>query len=323
MKDGWLAAFAPATIANFGSGFDAFAAAVRRAGARTGSSRALGDIVAARRTKRTGVRIVAITGDGGRLPASASRNCAAVAAAAVLRRARAPFGLDLVLDKGLPLSSGLGSSAASAAAGASAAALAVSGTLGAKQDLLAPALDGEHIADGSWHGDNVFASLLGGGVIVVATRQCEVVRLKTPARLRLVAVHPAFELPTRRARAALPANVPLLDAAAQVAQFGALVAAWTRGDAEGIGRGLADRLAVPYRARLLPGYTSVVRAAEKAGAFGVTFAGAGPTVLAIAPRGDEEKIGRAIRNAFKSAGLASETWVCAVDDRGARKVEAP
>jgi homoserine kinase len=320
-RAGWTAAFAPATIANFGSGFDAFAAAVCSVEPRRGAGERLaplGDVVRVRRTKQPGVRVTAILGDGGRLPRSAARNCAAAAAAAVLRRTRARFGLELVIEKGLPLASGLGSSAASAAAGAFAASLVSEREL-TKRDLIDPSLAGEHIADGSWHGDNVWASLFGGGVVVVTTRPPELVPLPAPRGLRLVAVHPECELPTRRARAVLPRAVPLGEATSQAGRFGALVAAWPRGDRERIGRSLHDAFAAPRRASLVPGYREAREAALAAGAFGFAFAGAGPSVLAVTPSGEEQSVGEAIRKAFRRKGLGSSLLVCAIDPRGARR----
>ncbi|HQR68840.1 MAG TPA: homoserine kinase, partial [Thermoanaerobaculia bacterium] len=144
--------FAPASVANFGVGFDALGLALDGPG----------DVVTARLVGTPGVRLTAIDGDGGRLPREARRNTAGVAALAVLEEfaGRGRFGIELTLTKGLPLASGLGSSAASAAAGAYAAALLLDVT--DRSNLLRAALAGEHAADGSWHGDNVFASLLGG-----------------------------------------------------------------------------------------------------------------------------------------------------------------
>lgn len=323
MSSDWLSAFAPASAANFGSGFDAFAAALASVERTKGSERTvpLGDVVRVRRAKRRGVRVVAVSGDGGKLPRAATRNTAAVAAAALLRECGAPFGLDLELVKGLPLSSGLGSSAASAAAGAFAAALAC-GIAADKVPLVGPALAGEHVADGSWHGDNVWASLLGGGVVVISTRPAEILPLPAPRGLRLLVVHPAFELSTRRARAVLRPLVPLGDAAAQAGRFGSLVAAWISGDRELLGAALEDRLAEPFRAPLVPGYVAARRAALAAGAFGVTFSGAGPSLLAVTPDGDEEKVGRAITAAFARGGLAATTLVAAVDRAGARAASA-
>ena len=154
-----VSVFAPASVANFGVGFDVLGAALDGPG----------DIVTARLSPTPGVCVLAITGDGGRLPRDPRRNTAAVAAAAVLAECGGGWrgrgrGIELSLEKGLPLSSGLGSSAASAAAGALAAGLLLGVT--DRRDLLRAALMGEHAADGSWHGDNVFASLLGGFVLV-------------------------------------------------------------------------------------------------------------------------------------------------------------
>lgn len=323
-KKGWIRSFAPATIANFGSGFDTFAAALCAIEPR-GRSRTirapLGDCVSVRRTKTPGVRVVSIEGDGGRLPKRASLNCASAAASAVLKAHRARFGLDLVLEKGLPLSSGLGSSAASAAAGAFAASLAIDrGAITGKTALLAPALDGEHVADGAWHGDNVWASLMGGGLIVLSNRPPEIVAVETPRSLTWAIVHPDFELSTRRSRAVLPRRVELADAVHQAARFAAFVRAWQTGDREGIGAGLEDRLAVPRRARLVPGFEAVRRAVMRAGGHGMTLAGAGPSILIVTSEGRERSVGEAAREAFQRAGLSSTLLVCAVDVGGARQV---
>jgi len=103
-----VTAFAPATVANLGPGFDILGLALQGPG----------DTVTARRTLARGVRIAAIEGDEGRLTLDPLRNTAAVAAAATLRAAGLDFGVELILRKGLPVGSGLGSSAASAAAAA-------------------------------------------------------------------------------------------------------------------------------------------------------------------------------------------------------------
>ena len=114
---GTCTAFAPATVANLGPGFDVLGLAVAGAG----------DTVTARAVSTPGVRVLRITGDGGALPLSADANTAAIAARATLRRAGVEQGIELVLEKGLPIGSGLGSSAASAAA----AAFAVNQLIGA------------------------------------------------------------------------------------------------------------------------------------------------------------------------------------------------
>ena len=199
-----VSVFAPASVANFGVGFDALGAALDGPG----------DVVTATLCEKPGVRIVSVEGDGGRLPREARRNTAAVAARAVLEEFAGPgrFGLELSIVKGLPLASGLGSSAASAAAGAYAAALLLG--VEDRRKLLRAVLLAEHAADGAWHGDNVFPALLGGIQLVPSSdpsRRLAPVALSTPPRLRLVLVCPELELPTRESRRILPRRVSLHD----------------------------------------------------------------------------------------------------------------
>ncbi len=96
-----------------------------------------------------------------RIPCDPARNTAALAAAEVLRRARgAGVGLELRVEKGLPLSGGLGGSAASAVAGAFAANALLGRPLDAEA-LLRCALEAEAVVAGR-HPDNAAPSLLGG-----------------------------------------------------------------------------------------------------------------------------------------------------------------
>jgi homoserine kinase len=311
-----VSVFAPASVANFGVGFDVLGAALDGPG----------DVVTARLSATPGVRLLGITGDGGRLPLDARRNTAAVAAARVLAefggRGRAK-GIDLSLEKGLPLSSGLGSSAASAAAGAFAAGLLLGAT--DRESLLRAALIGEHAADGSWHGDNVFASLLGGMVLVPSSDPggpLAPVPLRVPTRLRLVLVHPALELPTRRARAVLPKTLSMASHTAHAGALARLVLALSSGDLAAAGACLlADRLVDPRRLPLVPGGRAVLDALLRAGAHGACLAGAGPALVALTDASaDTARMGRAAVAAWKKSGVASTARVHRLDRRGARRV---
>lgn len=311
-----ISVFAPASVANFGVGFDVLGAALDGPG----------DVVRARLTDKPGVRLLSVTGDAGRLSRSARRNTAAVAAAAVLEAAgERRRGLELTLEKGLPLSSGMGSSAASAAAGALAAGLLIG--VKDRAALLRPALLGEHVADGSWHGDNVFASLLGGLVLVPSSDPegaLDPVRLRVPSRLRLVLVHPGLELETRRARGVVPRSVPMPVHSANAASLAAFVAALAAGDLARAGRALLeDRLVDPARLPLIPGGRAVLDAMLGAGAFGVCLAGAGPSLLALAELGPgAARIARAAEAAWRRAGIGARASVHRLDARGARRVRS-
>ena len=311
-----ISVFAPASVANFGVGYDVLGAALEGPG----------DVVRARLTEKPGVRLLGISGDGGRLPRSARRNTAAAAAAAVLEAAgERRHGVELTLEKGLPLSSGMGSSAASAAAGALAAGLLVGMT--DRAALLRPALLGEHVADGGWHGDNVFASLLGGLVLVPSSDPegpLAPVRLRAPARFRLVLVHPALELETRRARGVVPRKVPMAVHSAHAASLAGFVAALADGDLARAGRALLeDRLVDPARLPLIPGGRAVLDAMLAAGAYGVCLAGAGPSLLALTEDGTPAaRIARAAEAAWRRTGVAAHASIHRLDTRGARRVRS-
>ena len=309
-----VSVFAPASVANFGVGFDVLGAALDGPG----------DVVRARLSGTPGVRLLGIAGDDGRLARAGRRNTAAVAASEVLMLAgEKRRGIDLTLEKGLPLSSGMGSSAASAAAGALAAGLLLG--IHDRAALLRPALLGEHVADGSWHGDNVFSSLLGGLVLVPSSDPdgpLAPVSLRAPSRLRLVLVHPALELPTRRARGVVPRTVRMAVHTAHAASLAAFVAALAGGDLARAGQALGeDRLVDPARLPLIPGGRAVVGAMLRAGAFGACIAGAGPSLLALTDAGSgAERIARAAEAAWRRAGVEAHGTVHRLDLLGARRV---
>ena len=312
-----ISVFAPASVANFGVGFDVLGAALDGPG----------DTLTARLSRTPGVRVVSISGDGGRLPRDPRLNTAAVSAAAVLAEfggrsgAGRRFGLELSLEKGLPLSSGLGSSAASAAAGAYAAGL----LLGVKdrRELLGAALEGERAADGSWHGDNVFAALLGGFVLVPSSDPAGTlapVSLRVPARIRIVVVVPGLELLTRRSRGVLPRAIPMGEHTAHAGAFARLVLALSSGDLVAAGACLlADRLVDPKRLPLVRGGRAALDALLDAGAYGACLAGAGPSLVGLTEESrDAERIGRAAVAAWKRAGVPARAGVHRIDRRGAR-----
>jgi homoserine kinase len=168
--------FAPGSVSNLGPGFDCLGAAV------TGK----GDMVLARRAPQAGVRVLSVSDP--RVPLEADRNTAAVAAAAVLRRVPGA-GLELSIEKGLPLAGGLGGSAASAVAGALAAG-ALYGLGLPREALLGAALEAEERVAGR-HADNVAPCLWGGLVLVLGLDPPVIVQRPVHASLRIVLLTPA------------------------------------------------------------------------------------------------------------------------------------
>ncbi|PIA41600.1 hypothetical protein AQUCO_02200207v1 [Aquilegia coerulea] len=233
------------------------------------------------------------------------------------------IGLSLILDKGLPLGSGLGSSAASAAA----AAVAVNEMFGGRlsvSDLVLAGLDSEAKVSG-YHADNVAPAIMGGFVLIRSYDPLELIQLKFPFEkdLFFVLVSPEFEAPTKEMRKAVAKEISLKDHTWNSSQAGALVAAVLQGDLSLFGKAMSsDKIVEPARAPLIPGMQGVKRAALEAGAFGCTISGAGPTVVAVID--DEEKgkeIGSTMVEAFfKEGNLKASATVRSLDRVGARLV---
>ncbi|MGH2487839.1 MAG: homoserine kinase, partial [Ktedonobacterales bacterium] len=256
-------AFAPATVANVSAGLDIFGFAVD----------APGDVVVARLCDAPSVSIAAITGDDGRLPREAIANTAGAAALALLDHLRPGCGVELEVHKRMPLGSGLGSSAASAVA----AVVAVNALFGdrlSRRELLPFALAGECVSCGFTHADNVAPSLLGGFVLIRDTDSLDTVQLPAPSALCCALIHPHIEVRTADARALLPREISLRDGVKQWGNAAGLVAGLLLGDFALIGRSLHDVVAEPARARLIPGFAAVKRAALDAGALGCGISGA-------------------------------------------------
>jgi homoserine kinase len=180
-------------------------------------------------------------------------------------------GITFRLRSEIPLARGLGSSAAAIVAGLVAAdhlfELALS-----REELLARATEIEG------HPDNVAAAIY-GGFVVCAAGDAFAARFDPPEGLEGIVVIPAEEVSTRRAREAIPAEVPLADAVANVSAAALLVLGLRSADLDLVGRGLHDRLHQPRRRELYPRSMEIVDAAAELGALGATISGAGPTVL--------------------------------------------
>lgn len=303
--------FAPASVANLGPGFDVLGVAVD----------GLGDWVTARILPRPGVVIEAIEGDDGRLSLDPTCNTCGIAAAEALKLIGMPeIGIGLRVRKGLPLGSGLGSSGASAAASAWAANVLLGQPL-SKNDLLHACLVAEAGVSG-WHADNVGPSLFGGFVLVRSYDPLDVIELPTPYGLTFVLVTPDFELPTREARAAVPATLSIKQHIANSGNLAALIAALFGGSPMLLGRAMQDAIVEPARAPLIPGFAQVKAAALAAGALACSISGAGPTLFALTDdSAHAHLIASAMQASFREhASLSSRAHVARVDDAGARLV---
>lgn len=313
-----VSVFAPATVANVGSAFDVLGLALE----------APGDTATIRRTPEPGIRIADISGDGGRLPRDTEKNTAGVSVAALLTHLKksdfhsyAPVGMDIFLEKGLPIGSGLGSSSASTVA-AVVAANELLGSPLSRQELLPFAMEGERIACGAEHADNVAPCLLGGFVLIRSYKPLDIITLPSPRDIWLAIISPALELCTSDARRVLKRSVTLESAVSQWGNVAALVAGIYKNDITLMGRALEDTIIEPERAALIPGYQAAKDAALATGAAGCSISGSGPSLFALCHSEQRaHDANKAMEQAFSAAGISSKQYVSRVNQTGARVME--
>ncbi|HUX72608.1 MAG TPA: homoserine kinase [Steroidobacteraceae bacterium] len=306
-----VTAFAPATVANVGIGFDILGHTVE----------AIGDRVRVRRIDEPTVRIRSIVGSAETLPATAEKNTAGRAVQALQAALGLAYGFELDIEKGIPLASGLGGSAASAVAAVVAANALLAQPL-PPLELLKYAMQGELVASGSVHLDNIAPSLFGGLILTVGIDQPRVKRIPVPAALRCVLVHPHMLLGTREARAMLKSDVSRSDFVWQTANLAGFISGCYSDDLDMIRDSFNDVIIEPQRNSLIPGFQDVKRGAMSAGALGCSISGAGPTVFAWSEIQYAEAVRGAMVAAFSEHGLRSDHWISTIENYGARVVKA-
>lgn len=288
----------PATLANFGPAFDAFAVAIT-----------LYNEVTVEVSDRAQVEV---RGEGeGHLPAG-DTNLVHRAAAEVARRTEPSAAFSIQCHNRIPIGRGLGSSAAAIVGGAVAA-----------NELLGHPLSQDEVLTTAWHieghPDNVSAALLGGGILTCAVDgRLSWTRVTPTWAAALVVAVPEFAVPTAVARAALPERVPLKDAAANVSRTAWLVTSFLTGRTDLLPTAMEDFLHQPYRKPLVPGVDRVFAAARAGGAYAAALCGSGPSVVAVAPPEAASVVGQRMTEAFADAGSKATFLVVEIDLQGAK-----
>jgi len=296
--------FTPASVANVSCGFDVLGFCLDP----------VGDDMIIRKSAEKGIRITKITGQD--LPLDVHQNVAGVAAMALLEAHPSEYGFEIEINKRIKAGSGIGSSAASSAG----AVFGINHLLGSpytKHELINFAMQGEKLASGSAHADNVSPVLLGGFTLVRSIAPMDVIKLPTPKELVAVIIHPKIELKTSHARAILKKTVTLKSAIQQWGNLGALVSGLYSDDYDLISRSLVDEIIEPYRAMLIPEFAKLKEASMNAGALGCGISGSGPSVYALT-KGFEnaENMGLAMRKVMQKLGIDFEVHVSKINEEG-------
>ena len=305
-----VTAFAPASIGNAGVGFDMLGLALA----------GVGDRVSVRRSDAPGVNILEVRGLDGEihpyLSTEVDHNTASIAAMALWQAHGDSSGIEMIVRKGVPLQSGMGSSAASAVAAAVATNALLPQPL-AHAELLPFALEGEAYASGGKHADNVAPSLIGGLVLCPMVLWPKVVELPTPTGISSVLVHPEMQIHTGHSRKGLAKRYSMEQWLAQQGYLAGFIAGCAADDLDLIGKSLHDVIIEPQRAAAVTCFDAVKEAAMQAGVLGAFIAGSGPSIFALCQDSDASNVAMAMEEACRTAGLECQAWVSPMTAPGA------
>ncbi|WP_299897062.1 homoserine kinase [uncultured Aquimarina sp.] len=301
--------FAPATVANLSCGFDVLGCCLDT----------VGDEMIVSLSSEPGVRITKIKGAD--LPLETDKNVAGVAVKALLETYEKNIGVDIEIYKNIKAGSGIGSSAASSAGAVWAVNYLLDNPF-SPHKLVEFAMEGEKLASGNAHADNVAPALLGGFTLVRSYDPLDVIKLHTPKDLVMTVIHPQIEVKTSDARSVIKQKVTLKQAIHQWGNVGGLVSGLFTEDYDLIGRSLEDVIIEPMRSILIPEFNNVKNAAIQNGALGCGISGSGPSIFALSKGMDTaKKVADAIREVYATTGLDFDIHISKINSAGIKILE--
>ncbi len=283
---------APATIANFGPGFDIFALALKRPF----------DIIQIQENQ-SGAITINITGESEPLPLDPKKNSAGVAAAAYFKASGRRAGCRIEIQKHIKARAGLGTSGASAAAAVYGLNKIFNDNLDDNQ-LIDIARQGEIASGSTAHADNAAGCLLGGFILIKNYSPLLIKKIKTPVIPFVLCAMKKKHLTTR---GNIPSSFALDQMTGQMSAAAAVIHAIMTGDLKEIGQAVnADFVSEPVRAQDIPGYYQLKKDIIDAGAYGCNISGGGSTVFAICPDKIRDKISRVMQDYLQKFQLEGE-----------------
>jgi homoserine kinase len=297
---------APATIANFGPGFDIFALALKRPV----------DTLKIRLNQTSSITIK-VTGRSEVIPTTAEKNTAGLAAIHFFQKIAAPAGAEIEIIKEMTVGAGLGSSAASAAASVYGLNKLLKANL-TNNEIIEIASRGEVASGGTHHADNVAGCLLGGFVFVRNHQPLDVVKIDAPEIPVVLYVLKKSQVTTR---GFIPDRFSLAEVKEQMSWCSSLIYAVLSGDLEKIGRAInRDNISEPVRSRFIPAYAELKKRILETGAFGCNVSGGGSSLFAICPKEKRDGIAEVMRSFAKDKGTPGEIIQTEASNGGLREI---
>jgi homoserine kinase len=298
----------PATVANIVCGFDILGLCLNEPC----------DELQLEISDEPGIHI--INNDDYDLPTEAEKNVSGAALLALLEEAQDVKGFQLISKKNIMPGSGIGSSAASAA-GAVVAANHLLNNRFSKQDLVRFAMNGEKVACGVKHADNIAPCIYGGVTLIRSVFPLDIISIDAPI-LHVTVVHPQIEVRTSDARQILKQQVQLKDAIKQWGNIAGLVAGFIKHDYDLISRSLEDVIIEPVRSILIPGFDDIKNASREAGALGGGISGSGPSIFMLSKDAQTAKhVETAMKCVYEKISVAYHTHVTTINKEGVKIVK--
>lgn len=299
---------APATVANMVCGFDILGFALKEPY----------DEMVMRLIDKPVIKI--INRDSYNLPTNPPDNVAGAALLAMMDELDGKVGFEIEIKKNIKPGSGIGSSAASSA-GAVVGANYLLGNRFTSDDLVRFAMNGEKVASGVKHADNITPCILGGVTLIRSVEPLDIVRLSTPS-LYVTIVHPQIEVKTENARRILKHQVDLKLAIKQWGNVAGLVAGLLQGDYDLVGRSLEDVIIEPTRSILIPGFDMVKQRCTEVGALGGGISGSGPSIFMLSKTEETAgKVEAVMAEVYANLGIDYHTYVTSVNTEGVKVFE--
>ncbi|MFD3157194.1 homoserine kinase [Haloimpatiens sp. FM7330] len=209
-----------------------------------------------------------------------------------------PKGIKIKMQCDIPESRGLGSSAACILGGVVGANEIAGGKLEKKEILdIATEIEG--------HPDNLAPALYGGMTVSIRDKKNTYVeKITLDKNIKFCALIPDFKLSTEKSRSVLPKDISYNDGVFNVGRTALLISALSSGNLDLIKIGCEDRFHQQYRGKLIGDYYNITEKCIELGSKGVFLSGAGPTIMNILHKDDNEFI----KNITKYLQYLEKKW---------------
>ncbi len=303
--------FAPASVSNVGPGFDILGFAINK----------IGDTITVSKGKNLrGIKITKADANGIKLPKEINKNTAGVAAKALCKDFDIT-GIEIEIQKNYGVGTGLGSSAASAVGVVYAINKLFNLNL-SKLELIRYAMEGESIASGSYHADNVAPSMLGGVTLIHSYEPLSIVKIKPKLNLVCGIISPDIIIQTKEAREVLKKNLPLKKLINQTGNIAGLISALYEGDHKRLKQCLVDVVVEPQRAKLIPFFRNVKDMVLSSDALGCSISGSGPAIFFFHRNKDKAMmILNKVSEFYSGKNIKCKTNLSTINNTGVREIK--